>query len=173
SSLDEESSIISSGINNQEFVNNNVDLAGFEDLPAKAMDSPSDYSTKDEDHLLDSIENFDLSSVFDEDILDDTQFLTISPETETETETEVNKETEPLGLNNAISLDSSLDSFDLGTLDDFENLDEMSVEETKIDLARAYIDMGDSVAAKSILEEIQDQGSEDQKIIAQKLLGRL
>jgi pilus assembly protein FimV len=41
---------------------------------------------------------------------------------------------------------------------------------TKLDLARAYIDMGDPDGAKSILEEVIGEGSAQQKQEAQELL---
>lgn len=44
---------------------------------------------------------------------------------------------------------------------------------TKLDLARAYIDMGDADGAKDILDEIMDEGNDDQKKEAEVLLGRL
>jgi len=48
--------------------------------------------------------------------------------------------------------------------------DEMS---TKLDLARAFVDMGDSDGAKDILNEIIDDGDDEQKISAQALLDSL
>ncbi|MDG2108086.1 MAG: FimV/HubP family polar landmark protein [Woeseiaceae bacterium] len=44
---------------------------------------------------------------------------------------------------------------------------------TKLDLARAYVDMGDSVGARSILEEVLNKGDELQKQQAQKLYDSL
>ncbi|MCG8125646.1 MAG: hypothetical protein N0E55_17055, partial [Candidatus Thiodiazotropha taylori] len=44
---------------------------------------------------------------------------------------------------------------------------------TKLDLARAYIDMGDNEGAKSILEEVVGEGSENQQKEAQELLSNL
>jgi len=44
---------------------------------------------------------------------------------------------------------------------------------TKLDLARAYVDMGDPGGARSILEEVLDEGDEGQKQQAQKLLESL
>jgi pilus assembly protein FimV len=41
---------------------------------------------------------------------------------------------------------------------------------TKLDLARAYIDMGDPDGAKSILEEVVAEGNAQQKSEAQELL---
>jgi pilus assembly protein FimV len=44
---------------------------------------------------------------------------------------------------------------------------------TKLDLARAYVDMGDPSGAKSILEEVLDEGDEGQKQQAQQLIDSL
>jgi pilus assembly protein FimV len=44
---------------------------------------------------------------------------------------------------------------------------------TKLDLARAYVDMGDPAGARSILEEVLDDGDDGQKQQAQKLLDAL
>ena len=42
---------------------------------------------------------------------------------------------------------------------------------TKLDLARAYIDMGDHEGARSILGEVIQEGNDTQKAEAQTLLG--
>lgn len=44
---------------------------------------------------------------------------------------------------------------------------------TKLDLARAYVDMGDPGGAKSILQEVLDEGDQGQKQQAQQLLDSL
>jgi len=44
---------------------------------------------------------------------------------------------------------------------------------TKLDLARAYIDMGDPDGARSILEEVLDEGGESQQQEARQLLDEL
>lgn len=44
---------------------------------------------------------------------------------------------------------------------------------TKLDLAKAYIDMGDPEGARSILDEVMDEGSSTQKEEAQSLLGQI
>ncbi len=45
--------------------------------------------------------------------------------------------------------------------------------DTKLDLAKAYLDMGDEEGAKDALEEVLSAGSEEQKSEAQKLLKQL
>jgi pilus assembly protein FimV len=46
----------------------------------------------------------------------------------------------------------------------------MSEVGTKLDLARAYMDMGDPDGARSILEEVLQEGTSNQKQEAQRLL---
>lgn len=67
--------------------------------------------------------------------------------------------------------DLKLEDFDLGgDSDTISSGDETS---TKLDLARAYVDMGDNEMARNLLTEVLLQGSDAQKVEAQKLLGRL
>ena len=57
-----------------------------------------------------------------------------------------------------------------------EELDFMSDTDesaTKLDLARAYIDMGDNEGAKDILDEVVEEGTEEQKKEARELIGRM
>ena len=49
----------------------------------------------------------------------------------------------------------------------------MSEVGTKLDLARAYIDMGDPEGARSILEEVLKEGSSGQRKEAERLLASL
>ncbi len=52
----------------------------------------------------------------------------------------------------------------------FEAVDEVS---TKLDLARAYMDMGDPEGARAILEEVLEEGDDDQKQDARMLLEKI
>ena len=52
-------------------------------------------------------------------------------------------------------------------------LTEMDELETKLDLAKAYFDMGDDEAARAILENVAEQGNAAQKEEAWSLLNRL
>lgn len=54
--------------------------------------------------------------------------------------------------------------------DDFEFLAGTDEAATKLDLARAYIEMGDREGARDILEEVLEEGNEDQKQDAAKLI---
>jgi pilus assembly protein FimV len=57
--------------------------------------------------------------------------------------------------------------------DDFEFEDEGDSANTKLDLARAYIDMGDADGARDILKEVLDEGNSDQQQKAQAMLESL
>ncbi len=61
---------------------------------------------------------------------------------------------------------------DLGGLTDdaFGEVDEVG---TKLDLAKAYVDMGDSDGARSILDEVLEEGDDAQKAQAKELLDQL
>jgi pilus assembly protein FimV len=57
--------------------------------------------------------------------------------------------------------------------DDLHDARTMTEVGTKLDLARAYVDMGDPLGARSILEEVLDEGDEAQRQQAQQLLDSL
>ena len=57
--------------------------------------------------------------------------------------------------------------------DDLHEARTMTEVGTKLDLARAYVDMGDPTGAKSILKEVLDEGDESQQQQAQRLLDSL
>ena len=57
--------------------------------------------------------------------------------------------------------------------DDLHEARTMTEVGTKLDLARAYVDMGDPGGARSILEEVLDEGDQSQRQQAQQLLDSL
>lgn len=84
---------------------------------------------------------------------------------------------EPVAVSDERSagLDFEIPDFDPEN-DDDSNLDFLSDNDetaTKLDLARAYIDMGDSDGAKDILDEIMGEGTDQQKREAEELLSRI
>jgi pilus assembly protein FimV len=72
----------------------------------------------------------------------------------------------------AESLDAEA-SVSKGMDDELDFLADTDEVATKLDLARAYIDMGDSEGAKDILAEVQLEGDDTQKSEAKELLGRI
>ncbi len=59
------------------------------------------------------------------------------------------------------------EEIDLGLEDLLEDADAI---DTKLDLAKAYIDMGDAEGAKNLLNEVFAEGTEEQISEAKKLL---
>lgn len=57
--------------------------------------------------------------------------------------------------------------------DDFSFLAGTDETTTKLDLARAYVDMGDSEGAKDILEEVLSEGNDEQQQEARELMKKL
>jgi pilus assembly protein FimV len=57
--------------------------------------------------------------------------------------------------------------------DAFDFLNEEDAATTKLDLARAYIDMGDTDGAREILGEVLQEGSNEQQQVANELLAKL
>ena len=85
-------------------------------------------------------------------------------------------EIEPIGDDDDLDLSVDFETTDLST----ENLDEdlviaaeSSGMSTKLDLARAYLDMGDEGGARQILEEVAAEGDETLQAEARALLDRI
>ncbi len=57
--------------------------------------------------------------------------------------------------------------------DDLDFLSDSDETATKLDLARAYIDMGDQEGARDIIREVMEEGNDQQKTEAEGLLARL
>lgn len=78
--------------------------------------------------------------------------------------------------NDEIELDlGDDDEFDLGDLDD-DDLGELNLDEdasSKLDLARAYIEMGDNDGAKTLLEEVVNEGDSELAGEANELLAKI
>lgn len=74
-------------------------------------------------------------------------------------------------------LDLGDDELDLGELDlDDDDLGELNLDDdagSKLDLARAYIEMGDNDGARSLLQEVASEGSEEEASAANELLASL
>lgn len=78
---------------------------------------------------------------------------------------------EDLALGEALEADAPSEALaeDLGE-DIFGEVDEVG---TKLDLAKAYVDMGDSEGARSILDEVLEEGDDSQKDQARELLAQI
>ncbi|MGY6277421.1 FimV/HubP family polar landmark protein [Methylomonas sp. MgM2] len=132
-----------------------------ESEPSLSADEPS--PTKEES-ALENLEEFDFSELGGVDAEED-----ILPNKPEPIDTEISDDFDFNFDFGTASAESSDDELDLGVTD----LTDMDEFETKIDLAKAYIDMGDSDAAKTIAEEVLEKGNPDQKQAAQAILDEL
>jgi len=115
------------------------------------------------------LESFDFSS---DDKQEDSTTLNVDDEVEVLDKNEVENfdfdfdaaevPSQPPATDPVINLDESVS--------DLTDMDEL---ETKLDLAKAYIDMGDSDAAADIAKEVLEKGSAEQKQAAQEVLDQL
>tara|TARA_R110002110_G_scaffold26402_4_gene97118 strand:+ start:1261 stop:4260 length:3000 start_codon:yes stop_codon:yes gene_type:complete len=127
------------------------DLALMEEFSDSA--DLAEASLEDEEMSLD--DELDLEDTLAEDDLADDELPVASDEVRDDT---------------AKSLAADIDESDLGDDDDFDFLAGTDEAATKLDLARAYIEMGDSDGARDILEEVALEGDDEQKTEAQDLL---
>ncbi len=168
-----------------------TDLLGAPDLSApdlSAVDLSID-EVESEDAPLD-LDDIDLSGELDQEteielsedlsLPEEEQLLSSEDVEPLEKEGEiVDLEEQPVVsdaiLDEAVEAFGSEDDFgdELGDSDDFDFLEGADEASTKLDLARAYIDMGDVDGAKDILEEVAKEGSDDQQSEAKDLLGSL
>ena len=135
-----------------------------EPVPAPEEDEPDDSAEVD---LADLETLEDLSSFEGKDSLDEG--------TDSENELDLNLEDLPVASEEVAEEPSEpavvdIDEKDLGDEDDFDFLAGADEAATKLDLARAYVEMGDHEGARDILEEVAIEGNEEQKAEARELL---
>ncbi|MGS2717634.1 FimV/HubP family polar landmark protein [Eionea flava] len=70
--------------------------------------------------------------------------------------------------NDELSLPVDIQGIEEDIDDEFETVD--GEVDTKLDLAQAYLDMGDLEGAEDLLKEVMEEGDENQKSAAEKLL---
>ncbi len=150
-----------------------------------SLDDIDDLGELGEDETVDDLDSLDeLDDLDDIDDVEDLGDLGGFEEPQDELGSSSIDDDE-LSLDDDFSLDAdesddlSLDDdFDFDEADDGEiDFDESMGDEgdeiaTKLDLARAYVDMGDSEGAKEILKEVIAEGSEEQKAEAQALIDK-
>ncbi len=130
------------------------------DVPSEDLSESSSEDWEPKAPLEDQPEaavSFEEDDVFEEALSDFTE-----TEQEPEDETSVEERESEAESASEEELDSELDFL--------ADADEAA---TKLDLARAYIDMGDSEGAKEILSEVSQEGNEEQRREAEELLERL
>ncbi len=134
--------------------------------PAPELDEELDL----EDSLMD---NKDETPEELSDLGETDEFSADASETSEETDVEPPVASDSLDADSRKTAVEDLDESDLGDDDDFDFLAGTDEAATKLDLARAYIEMGDVDGARDILEEVSLEGSDEQKTEAQDLLKNL
>ncbi len=168
-------------------------LGGSEDLAAELsslVDEPIGKEMPDGDNLPldDALERGDLGAELEElSSLDESlsidDFMEESLELEQQELPSETLETDGLVLDDAESGASEGEAIEpLASDEDLligeplselaEEPDEIDKINTKLDLARAYVEMGDEEGARSILDEVLNEGDDAQKRDAQELLDR-
>ena len=141
------------------------------DLTDESESLDMDFGEMEADSSSDAGEaaepEIDISMDMDEVSADDVEIESADIELDAEQETEAEQAVAKEPAVEAAAGDSMEDDFDLSSLDD---VDEVS---TKLDLARAYLDMGDHEGSRGILEEVIAEGNEEQKKEANELMGKL
>jgi len=170
----------------------NVDSPEF-NLPSEDDIFGDDSSEAGEVDLSDELASADTDSIDtvgnmgDNDSSDDSLDLDLGDfESQTKPEERSTPEAPPQVEENSIEFDLNQDDEDLVTQeddtstsetdssdsDDSEGLNEEDAA-TKIDLAKAYMELGDDDAARDILQEIKDEGNRAQREQADKLLSQM
>ncbi|MFT5484041.1 MAG: pilus assembly protein FimV [Halieaceae bacterium] len=133
----------------------------------------------------DDAADLELELELDDDFLTDLDSAAADSAGEETTEFELELDLEmddEVDLTEVAAASGSLE--DVEELDVFEELDELEIDDfsefaggdelsTKLDLARAYLDMGDQDGAREILDKVATDGTDEQKQEATELLGRI
>lgn len=142
-------------------------------------DTESEVAKRDvDDDLLAFDSNYGVGETVKQDNSEEPLEIDITDEADDDNTLSFDEATESDSLNiEPEALDASEDSADNADEPDLEfdigDLDDIDEAETKLDLAAAYIDMGDPDGARSILNEVLVEGSTEQKDRAQELLNSL
>jgi pilus assembly protein FimV len=143
----------------------NASLELDESVPAEMLDTTVDADTSDKTATLDIGDmdlDIELGEASAESIADELGLDEALDFSEEETETVPTLDEGAINLDDELGLDEGLE------LPDSE--DEVG---TKLDLAKAYIDMGDTDGARNTLEEVMNEGSDAQKQEAQDLMNQI
>ncbi len=159
-----------------------ADSANSEAEPAQALDDDLDLedALADDGNLESDSPEAEVAGTEELKDLEELEGLAPTDEleeskvvSESDPETELPVASEKVGEDADMAETVDIDENELGDDDDFDFLAGTDEAATKLDLARAYIEMGDSDGARDILEEVALEGDSDQKTEAQELLKNL
>ena len=83
------------------------------------------------------------------------------------------EQADTLALDTSASDTTVIDEETLVSDDDVEQPSDSDEVDTKLNLAKAYIELGDKDGARSIIDEVARDGTPDQKAEAQRLIDQL
>ena len=138
--------------------------------PAPAKDELAEPSFEPASEVADS--SFDLPADFDLSLNEEAPAQPASDSFAAQLE-EVNAELDLLAGDLDMPQTSGMSDAALDNDDDFDFLSGTDETATKLDLARAYIDMGDSEGARDILDEVIAEGNDGQQQEARELIAKL
>ncbi len=143
-----------------------------------ALDEEPAAAASLEDEL--SLESDDLELSLEDDGADDDLSLSLDEATEVglsaiQPDATVQRESldDIAATDVRTAVDAPANDFGAGDDDDFEFLGDTDENATKLDLAKAYIDMGDAEGARDILNEVLAEGSQQQQSEAKELLAQV
>ncbi|AHL76035.1 peptigoglycan-binding protein LysM [Stutzerimonas stutzeri] len=153
-------------------------ISDLEDEPSKSdtLESVDDFDFE----LSDSVQPADMPDEFDLSLADEAtedatpeRFSSELDEVEAELE-DLSRDVEPLDQPEPLAaMVAPVDPASEAVDDDFDFFSDTDETTTKLDLARAYIDMGDAEGARDILDEVMSEGSDTQQQEAREMLAKL
>ncbi len=158
SSLDKELDALTAGVDDVETIDASVD-APLMDEPVTDFDDFDDDLEKDEANA-ETVKSDHVSDKPVEDMGEDTMF------------DQAIQEVPQAGSGDVEFELPEVDPDDVDD-DDLDFLSDSDETATKLDLARAYIDMGDQEGARDIIKEVLGEGNDQQKSEAEGLLARI
>lgn len=150
----------------EDFKLDNPDLDLQALFSEEATEAPANEITDDALTETDTEESTESANPIDASIEDDfVDVETLMAESDATEEDEAERE---------LDLDVSLSEFSgVSDDDDVFDIDKDAGQNANLDLARVYIEMDDPEAARELLEEVMDKGSDNQKAEAESLLKTL
>ena len=154
----------------------------LDDITALDLDAPQEDATPVADTQIDADEVAAADDGSLEDLLgDDDQTLSFdAPEAADADVSDAQPQDDAVSIEPTVAPAAPVDetpapsSADvLADEDDFDFLGETDENATKLDLAKAYIDMGDNEGAKDILNEVISEGNDQQQSEARELLSQV
>ena len=155
----------------------NLDLADLDDIDLFDLDAemgdnnelPVPAAADQTDNVSEDLTSvdFDIENESENESESESEILELDT---TDANLDLSLDTAPDPLTSASSASETPEQADDNGFDFLADTDEVA---TKLDLARAYMDMGDIEGARDILDEVMQEGSDEQKLEAQALSERI